>query len=88
MMDTLQSLASAKPDKLLPSIKKPIDQCSPAFTHALSPLLNRQLLSKSLRPIYNTYTGSNKGSFGSGKLIKALSDPPIFIDKNDSFIDQ
>ena len=40
MMDALQILVFAKPDKPLPFIKSPIDQCGLIFTHALLPLVN------------------------------------------------
>ena len=88
MIDALQSSAFAKPNKLLPSIKSPIDQCGSTFTHALSLLVNNQSQSKSKRLTRNTHTRSDDGSFGSGKLTKALLDPPIFTDGKDPSIDQ
>ena len=88
MIDALQSSASAKPDKPLPSVERPIDKRGSTFTHALSPLVNRQTPSESQRPTRNTHIGSDDGSFGSGKLTKALPDPPIFTDGKDLSIDQ
>ncbi len=41
MIDALQSSVPLKPDIALPSIKRPIDQRGSAFTHTLSPLVNR-----------------------------------------------
>lgn len=58
------------------------------FTHALFSLVNTQLPNKSERPTRNTHTGSDNGSLGSGKLTKALPDPPIFINGKDPSIDQ
>ena len=88
MIDALQSSVFAKTDKLLPSIESPIDQRGSTFTHALSPLVNNQSRSESKRLTRNTHTGSDDGSFGSGKLTKALPDPPIFTDGKNPSIDQ
>ena len=88
MIDALQNSAFAKPDKLLPSIKSSIDQCGSTFTHALSPLVNNQSRSKSKRPTQNIHTGSDDGSLGSGKLIKALLDSLIFTGRKDLSMDQ
>ena len=52
------------------------------------PLVNNQSRSKSKRLTRNTHTGSDDGSLGSGKLTKALLDPPIFTDGKDPSIDQ
>ncbi len=41
MIDALQSSVPLKPDIPLPSIERSIDQCGSAFTHVLSPLVNR-----------------------------------------------
>lgn len=51
MIDVLQNSASAKPDKALLSIKKPISQYGSTFIYALSPLINRQIPNKSQRLI-------------------------------------
>ena len=51
-------------------------------------LVNNQLQSKSKHLTQNTHIGSDNGFFGSGKLIKALPNPLIFIDGKDLFIDQ
>ena len=88
MIDALQSSAFAKLDKPLSSIKSFIDQRGSTFTHALLPLVNNQSRSESKRLTRNTHTGSDDGSFGSGKLTKALPDPPIFTDGKDPSIDQ
>ncbi len=88
MIDALQSSILLKPNILLLSIKRPIDQRGPAFIYGLSPLVNRRPSSKSQRLTYNIYTGSDDSSFGSEKLTKALSDLPIFIDGKDLSIDQ
>ena len=40
IINALQSLAFAKSDKFLPSIKSPIEQCGSLFTHALLLLVN------------------------------------------------
>ncbi len=88
IIDALQSLVSPKPDIPLLSIKRPINQRGPAFTYALSPLVNRRPPSKSQRPTRNIYTRSDDGSFGFGKLTKALSDSPIFTDGKNQSIDQ
>lgn len=47
MIDVLQSSVFAKPGKLLPFIKKFINQCNSVFIHALSSFVNKQLLNKS-----------------------------------------
>ena len=88
MIDVLQSLVFAKPDKFLPSIKSLIDQCGSIFIHALLPLVNNQSQSKSKRLTQNTHIGRNDGFFGSGKLTKVLPDPLIFRDEKDPSIDQ
>ncbi len=88
MINTLQNLVPLKPDILLPSIKRPIDQRGPVFIHALSPLVNRRPPSKSQRLIYNIHTGSDDGSLRSGKLTKTLPDPFIFTDGKNLSIDQ
>lgn len=87
MINILQSLFFTKLDKILPSIKKLIGQHGSIFTYILSLLVNRQTANKSYLSIWNTYTGSDTGSFVSGKHIKALPDPPIFIDGKDPSID-
>ena len=88
MIDALQSLAFAKPDKPLPSIESFIDQCDSTFTHAFLPLVNNQSQSKNKRLTRNTHTGSDDGSLKSGKLTKTLSDLPIFTDRKNPSIDQ
>lgn len=88
MIDALQSSTSVKTDKALASIEKPIDQRGSTFTHALSPLVNKQIPNKSRRPTRHTHTGSDDSSLGSGKLTKALPDRPIFTDGKDLSIDQ
>ena len=88
MIDTLQSSVPLKPYILLSSIERPTDQRGSAFTHALSPIVNRRPPSVSQQPTCNTHTGSDVGSLGSGKLTKALPDPPIFTDGKDPSIDQ
>ncbi len=88
MIDVLQSSVALKPDILLPSIKRPIDQRDSVFTHALSPLVNRRLPSKSQRPTCNIHIRSDDGSLGFGKLIKALPNPLIFNNEKDLSIDQ
>ena len=87
MIDKLQSLVPLKPDIPLLSIEKPIDQRGPVFTHALSPLVNGQLPSKSQRPTSNIYTRSDDGFFGSRKLTKALPNPSIFTNGKNPSID-
>ena len=88
MINALQSLAFAKLDKLLPSIKSPIDPRSSTFTHALSLLVNNQSQSKNKQPIRNMYTRSDDGSFISRKLTKGLPDPSIFTDGKNLSINQ
>ena len=88
MIDVLQNSVPLKPDIPLPSIERSIDQRGPAFTHALSPLVNRRPPSESQRPTRNTHTGSDDSSLGSRKLTKALPDPSIFTDGKDPSIDQ
>ena len=88
MIDALQNSAFVKPDKLLLSIKSPIDQRGSTFTHTLSPLVNNQLQKESKRLTQNTHTGSDDGSLRSGKLIKALPYPFIFTDAKDLSMDQ
>lgn len=46
MINILQSLAFAKPNKLLPSIKTPINQYGSVFIYALSLLINKQSFNK------------------------------------------
>ena len=87
-MTQLQNSAFAKPDKSLPSIESLINQLGSTFTHALLPLVNNQLQSKSKYLIQNTHTKSDNGSLGSEKLTKTLPNPPIFTDKKDLSIDQ
>lgn len=88
MIVTLQNLAFAKLNKLLPFIKRLIDQHDPAFIYTLSALVNRQLLSKIQYTICNTHIRNDDGSFGSGRLIKALSNLPIFINRKNQSINQ
>ena len=88
MINILQSLIFAKPDKFLSSIKRFIDQCGSTFIHALSLLVNNQSQSKNKRPTQNTHTESNDGSLGSEKLTKVLPNPLIFIDKKDPSMNQ
>ncbi len=88
MINALQNSVPLKSDIPLPSIKRPIDQRGPAFTHVLSPLVNRRPPSESQRPTRNIHTRSDDSFLGSGKLIKALPDPPIFTDGKDPSIDQ
>lgn len=88
MIVILQSLAFAKLNKLLPFTKRPIDQHDPAFIYTLSALVNRQLLSKIQRAICNTHIRNDDGFFRSGKLIKALSNLPIFINRKNQSINQ
>ncbi len=88
MIDILKNFVSLKLDILLSSIKKLIDQQSSAFTYTLLLLVNRQISRKIERPIHNIYIGNNDGFLGSGKLIKALSDVSIFINRKDPSIDQ
>ena len=78
MIDVLQSLAFAKPDKSLPSIESPINQRGSTFTYVLSLLVNNQSRSKSKRLTQNTHTRSDDGFLASGKLTRALFDSPIF----------
>ena len=87
MIDASQSLVFAKSDKALPSIESFINQRGSIFTRALSPLVNNQSQSKNKRLTQNTHIGSDDGSFGSGKLTKALLDPCIFTDGKDPSID-
>ena len=87
MIDALQSLVFAKPDKLLLSIKSFINQHDPTFTHALSFLINSQSQNKWKLLTRNTYLGSNDGFIRSVKLIKALLDPYMFNDRKNLSID-
>ena len=88
MIDALQSSAFAKPNKPLPSIKSFIDQRSSTFIHAFLPLVNYQSRSESKCLTRNMHTGSDDGSFRSGKLTKVLPDPLIFTDGKHLSIDQ
>ena len=63
MIDALQNLVFAKPEKPLSSIKSLINQRGSIFTYALFSLVNNQLQSKSKCPIQNTHVGSNDSFF-------------------------
>lgn len=87
IIDNLQNATSVTPDTSLASVEQSTNQRHSVFTHALSAQANNSIPSRQ-PTIRTTHTGSETCANANGKLTKALPDPPIFTDKQDSSIDQ